>query len=48
MPQIQKRQVLQDRSKILTPRRISESCAVHPNRARISPDGSGLIKASSC
>lgn len=42
MPQIQKRQVLQDTSKILTPRRVS--CAVDLNRARISPDGSVLIK----
>ena len=48
MPQLQKRQVLQDTSKILTPWRVSESCAVDPNRARISPDGSVLIKASSC
>lgn len=48
MPQIQESQVLQDTSKVLTPWRVSESCALDPNRVRISPDGYVLIKASSC
>lgn len=48
MPQIQESQVLQDTSKVLTPWRVSESCALHPNGVRISPDGYVLIKASSC
>lgn len=46
MPRIQKRQVLKDRKKILTPQRVSESYVLDHNKARIAPDGSVSIKAS--